>query len=88
MEMTQVDWIGSVGVFLILLAYFLNVAGKIKTEDSMFILLNLVGAGMACSASIMLKYWPFIILDAAWVLVSLWSLFGWYKRDKELRAES
>lgn len=72
--MTFTDWIGSIGVFQILLAYFLNVVGKISTKDLSFILLNLIGASMACFASILLNYWPFIILEGVWALVSLVTL--------------
>ncbi|WP_449384926.1 hypothetical protein [Changchengzhania lutea] len=43
-------------------------------------LLNLVGAAMACLASILLNYWPFIILEAVWALVSLYSLFSYKKK--------
>ena len=72
--MTIIDWIGTLGVFQILLAYFLNVTGKISNNDLSFILLNLIGATMACLASILLNYWPFIILETIWALVSIYSL--------------
>ena len=72
--MNIIDWLGTIGVFQILLAYFLNVIGKISNKDLSFILLNLIGAGMACLASILLKYIPFIILEGAWTVVSLFSL--------------
>ena len=73
--MTFIDWLGFIGVFLILLAYFLNVSGKLKSSDLPFILLNLIGAGIACFASILLKYIPFIILEGAWTLISTFALF-------------
>ncbi|KAA5821454.1 hypothetical protein FPF71_16390 [Algibacter amylolyticus] len=72
--MTFDDWIGFLGVFQILLAYLLNVLGKIDNKHLAFILLNLVGASMACLASILIQYWPFIILEGIWALVSLYSL--------------
>lgn len=72
--MNFIDWIGFLGVFQILLAYCLNVIGKITNKHIAFISLNLVGASMACLASILLNYWPFIILEAVWALVSLYSL--------------
>ncbi|MGB5243405.1 MAG: hypothetical protein WBN28_02750 [Lutimonas sp.] len=72
--MNSTDWIGFIGVFQILLAYFLNVFGKISTKDLSFILLNIFGAGMACLASIMMNYIPFIILEGAWTLISVISL--------------
>ena len=77
--MTTIDWIGFIGVFQILLAYFLNISGKISIHHLSFILLNLVGAGMACLASILLNYWPFIILEGIWAVVSIYALLKYYK---------
>jgi len=72
--MNFIDWIGFLGVFQILLAYVLNVTGKVSNTSLAFITLNFIGASMACLASILLKYWPFIILELVWALVSLYSL--------------
>jgi hypothetical protein len=72
--MNAVDWIGFIGVFQILLAYMLNVMGKVSHKDLSFILLNLIGAGMACLSSILLNYLPFIILEGVWTIISLISL--------------
>lgn len=77
--MNTIDWIGFLGVFQILLAYTLQVAGKIKSNDLLFILMNLIGASMACIASILMEYIPFIILEGVWAIVSLLSLLK-YKR--------
>ena len=77
--MTHIDWIGFIGVFQILLAYILNVLEKLKKEDLSFILLNLIGAAMACLASILMNYMPFIILEGVWALVSFISLMR-YRR--------
>jgi len=77
--MTILDWIGSLGVFLILLAYFLNIIGLLQSKHIAFILLNLIGSSMACLASVLLKYWPFIVLEGVWALVSLYALIR-YRR--------
>ncbi|MDV7139021.1 hypothetical protein R3X28_09045 [Maribacter sp. TH_r10] len=77
--MNKTDWIGFIGVFLILLAYILNITGKIKSKDLSFILLNLLGAGLACLASILMEYIPFILLEGVWATVSLIALLT-YKR--------
>jgi hypothetical protein len=77
--MNTVDWIGFIGVFQILLAYMLNVMGKIHHKELSFILLNLIGAGMACLSSILLKYLPFIILEGVWTLISLVSLLKYQR---------
>ena len=72
--MNSIDWIGFIGVFQILLAYILNVTGKLKSKDVLFILLNLTGSSMACLASILLNYVTFIILEGVWAFVSLIAL--------------
>ncbi len=77
--MSIVDWIGFIGVFQILLAYTLNVSGRLEKNNLTFILLNLFGAILACLASILMEYIPFIILEGVWAIVSLISLIK-YKR--------
>jgi hypothetical protein len=68
-------------VFLILLAYFFNVTGRLKNTDLPFILLNLIGAGIACLASVLLKYIPFILLEGSWALISFNLLFKYFKNN-------
>ena len=65
------DIIGTIGVSLILLAYFLNVFGWLSNKNTLFYLLNIVGAGLACYASWLIRYWPFVILEGVWCLVSI-----------------
>lgn len=76
--MNSIDWIGFIGVFLILLAYILNVFEKLRQNSLTFILLNLFGASLACLASILMQYIPFIILEGVWALVSLITLIRKY----------
>lgn len=68
------DIIGSAGVAMILIAFILSLMQIISTKNIWYILMNFVGAGLACYASVLLKYVPFIILEATWTLVSLWGL--------------
>lgn len=80
--MNLIDWIGSVGVFMILLAYFLNVMGKVNTSSYAFILLNLVGAILACMASVLIQYLPFVILEGTWAAVSLLALVRFMRKHQ------
>ncbi|NOR28461.1 MAG: hypothetical protein GQ540_08035 [Lutibacter sp.] len=80
--MNTTDWLGFIGVFLILLAYILNELGKTTNKSLLFILLNLIGASIACLASILLDYLPFIILEGVWALVSLNSFINYLKQLK------
>ncbi|MBX9783847.1 MAG: hypothetical protein K2X48_11215 [Chitinophagaceae bacterium] len=65
------DVIGSVGVGAILPAYFLNVFSFIPKEGKLFFLMNVLGAGLACYASVLINYVPFIVLEAVWCIVSI-----------------
>jgi len=78
--MTFTDWIGFVGVTILLVAYFLNLKNIITKESFIYLYLNLVGAGIACFASVLLKYLPFIILEGLWTFVSALSIFNQYKK--------
>lgn len=79
--MNTVDWVGFAGVFLILLAYLLNIADKISSKNLGFILLNLIGASLACLASVLMKYVPFIILEGVWAIASLFSLYQFINKN-------
>lgn len=72
--MTYTDWIGFTGVTILLVAYFLNLRGRVRKDDISYLLMNFLGAGIACLASVLLQYWPFIILEACWTLVSAFGL--------------
>ena len=69
------DWIGFVGVSILLLAFLLNLLKKISQDSHTYIALNFFGAGLACVASLLIEYFPFIILEGVWTMVSLVSWF-------------
>ena len=69
------DVLGALGVSLILTAYFLNLKNKLSSQESTYLLLNLVGAGFACASSMLLNSIPFTILEGTWFIVSAWSLW-------------
>ena len=85
--MTQTDWIGFIGVTILLIAYFVNLVDILKKDHLLYLLMNLTGAGMACFAAVLLKYVPFIILEGSWTLVSVIGLLG-YCYKKLLRTEN
>jgi hypothetical protein len=70
-RMNYNDIIGTIGVGLILVAYFLNIFSFIPKEGKLFFVMNIIGAGMACYASVLIQYLPFIILEGVWTLVSV-----------------
>lgn len=72
--MTLTDWTGFIGVALLLAAFMLNLLGLIQRDGLAYLLLNLVGAALACLASVLLNYLPFVILEGCWTLVSAYGL--------------
>jgi hypothetical protein len=75
------DTIGTIGVSLILLAYILNIFSFIPKNGIFFFMLNLAGAILACYASVLIRYTPFIILEGVWALVSIVGLVRvWAKK--------
>ncbi|MFN3967292.1 CBU_0592 family membrane protein [Flavobacterium sp.] len=76
------DLIGTIGVGLILLAYFLNIFSWIKKEGILFYIMNIVGASIACFASVLISFWPFIILEGTWAIVSVIGLMKSIKKPQ------
>ncbi len=81
MHLNLSDWIGFTGVAILLLAFLLNLAKKISTNSLPYILMNIAGAGLACLASWMIDYLPFVILEGTWMLVSLIALIGYLRKN-------
>jgi hypothetical protein len=74
--MSYSSLVGSLGVTLLLGAFFLNLFRYIQQGSKLYIVLNIIGAGLSCYASLLLHYWPFVILEGCWVLVSVAGGFG------------
>ncbi|HRG88199.1 MAG TPA: hypothetical protein PLW44_04205 [Chitinophagales bacterium] len=70
------DIIGFTGVSILLVAYVLDLFNVTLHYRKTHLLLNLLGAGLACLASVMINYMPFVILEGTWALVSLVTLIG------------
>ncbi len=77
------DLIGTIGVGLILIAYFLNIFSLIKKDGVLFYVLNILGGGIACFASILIRFWPFIILEGTWAIISVIALLKSIKKPQE-----
>ena len=65
------DIVGTTGVGLILLAYFCNIFSLISKDGKLFFVMNTIGAGLACYASLLINYLPFVILEGTWAIVSI-----------------
>ncbi len=78
MQLSVNDYIGFTGVFILLIAFLLNLAGKLSKDGLPYILMNVFGAGLACIASYLIRYIPFVILEGTWTVVSIAALINYF----------
>lgn len=69
--MSYTDIISTIGVSLILLAFFLITFKFLDAKSKLYFILNIVGGAFACYGSILLNSLPFIVLEGTWSLVAL-----------------
>ena len=83
------DGIGIAGVSILLLAFFLASLGKLKSGTTLYQMMNFSGAVLAGIASLMIHYYPFVVLEGIWALVALVSFFRILtSRSKEIKTQS
>jgi hypothetical protein len=61
---------GSAGVALLLVAFFLNVVKALRSDGWLYLLMNLVGATLSCYASHLIPFPPFVVLEGTWAAVA------------------
>ena len=64
-----------VGALLILVAFVLAQAGRLRTEAVSYLWLNLVGSAILAVLAALGSNWGFLLLEGAWAVVSAWSLW-------------
>jgi hypothetical protein len=75
--------VGSTGVFLLLLAFFLNLFEILMQDTKTYAILNIVGAGLSCYASVLISYMPFVVLEGTWAIVALIGLIRLLRNPPE-----
>lgn len=63
--------VNSAGVFLILTAFLLLILGKVKPDNRLYLLMNVIGAGLSCFGSWLINAIPFVILEGTWAIVAI-----------------
>lgn len=81
--MSTTDIIGTIGVSLILIAYFLNSFSLIKKDGILFYILNIFGGAIACYSSYLISFWPFVILEGTWAIISVVALLKSIKKPQD-----
>jgi hypothetical protein len=62
--------IGSAGVTLLLVAFFLNLVKALRADGWLYLAMNLVGASLACYSSYLIRFMPFVVLEGTWAGVA------------------
>lgn len=68
--MTLLELIGWLGAGSLLLAFGLNVFGKIQATSKAYLLLNLVGSALLLYNAWMNEAFPFVAVNLVWVIFS------------------
>lgn len=68
------DAVGTLGVTLLLAAFFANSRGLLKTDGAVYQSLNFFGAGLACYAAYLIGFVPFVVLEGVWCAVAGYAL--------------
>lgn len=76
------DWIGMMGVALILLAYGLLQAQKVSSTDLAFSACNALGAGLILVSLAFDFNLPAMVIESAWLVISLYGLLRSRTRAK------
>lgn len=63
--------IGSLGVSLLLLAFFLNLFRFLRAEGYAYLAMNVAGGGLACYSSWLIGFTPFVVLEGTWAAVAV-----------------
>jgi hypothetical protein len=66
--------LGSIGVTLLLVAFLLNSLKRMRSDGWAYLALNLLGAGIACWSSWLIRFMPFVVLEGTWAAVALLGL--------------
>ena len=62
--------IGSAGVTLLLVAFFLNLVKVMRSDGWLYLAMNLAGASLACYSSYLIRFMPFVVLEGTWAGVA------------------
>ncbi len=73
-NLEMATWLNNIGVIMILIAFILLSMKIINSEHPAYKWLNFVGAGFTCVGAYMLGVMAFVVMEAIWSAVALYSI--------------
>lgn len=67
-------WAGWIGGIVILYGYYLIQTGKVQSNNTKYIWLNIVGSGLILLNVLYHKAYPSVVVNFVWMIVGIWSL--------------
>ena len=68
------DILASIGVIVLLIAFLMNLFGKLSAQSKMYCFMNFIGAAICGFSSFLIKFYPFVVLEGIWAFVAAISL--------------
>ncbi len=72
--------VGTAGVLLILAAYLLVQTGRVSSDSLRWSVMNGIGAALVLVSLSIDVNLPAIFIESAWVVISLYGVYRWYRR--------
>ena len=78
-------WVGSIGVSLLLLAFFLNLFQYLRADGYPYLVMNVAGGSLACISSLQIHFLPFVVLEVTWAAVAAVALAKACLRQSQIK---
>jgi hypothetical protein len=87
LELTIADIIGSIGVFFVVVAYFLLQINKLNTKNISFSILNAIGSLMILYS--LFDNWNLasVMIESFWIIISFIGIYNSLKHTTKHRSE-
>ena len=79
--------VGVVGTGLLLIAFTLNVTGRLAIGP-VYLAMNALGGAVAAYASYLIGFAPFVVLESVWGLAAIGRLISLYRTRRNAQREA
>jgi predicted membrane-bound spermidine synthase len=88
MQYAWYDFIGSIGVGVIILTYIALQLGKIKSDALLYSLLNAVGASLIIFSLVFNFNFSAFIVEFFWMLISIYGIIKYFLKKERISPQN